>query len=222
MCEGAAAAGLRRGAWVGQGVGKRSAAAPALPSHATLPLLTLPPCCPLPPHPAVAFKQASGAACATTSLPKFTTAAVRKAVFAELNPAGVTVGGTFAKCSNQRSRLTQANSRVAEVVSLPCSGTTAGVAWATNKCDFDDFNGWAEAADAALAARGVDLSAYKYRCAQLKGGGVVAGRWQGFDCGSGWAAQQPAQQWGCSRQAAGKQAGSRPAARHSCSSNGTA
>ncbi|PRW57195.1 hypothetical protein C2E21_4079 [Chlorella sorokiniana] len=111
----------------------------------------------------IAFKQASGAACAGTSLPKFSTAAVRKAVFAELNPAGPTVGGTFAKCSNQRSLLTQANSRVAEVVSLPCSGTSNGVAWATNKCDFDDFNGWSDAADAALAARGIDLSQYKYR-----------------------------------------------------------
>ena len=149
---------------------------------------------PLPPSlPAVAFKQASGAACAGTSLPKFTTAAVRKAVFAELNPAGVTVGGTFAKCSNQRSLLTHANSRVAEVVSLPCSGTAEGVAWATSKCDFDDFNGWSDAADAALAARGTDLSKYKYRCARQGGQGLGAGRTAGCQRMLGGAAGSKAQ-----------------------------
>ena len=144
-----------------------AAAAPPCPPHRR------PSPCPLlpPASLAVALKQANGAACAGTSLPKFSTAAVRKTVFAELNPTGATVGGSFAKCSNQRSRLTQANSLVAEVVSLPCSGTTNGVAWASDKCEFDDFNGFADAADAALVARGTDLSKYKYRCAWLWGAG---------------------------------------------------
>ena len=43
---------------------------------------------------------------------------------------------------------------------LPCSN---GVAWTFSKCDFDDFNGWADAADEALRAQGVALEKYKYR-----------------------------------------------------------
>jgi hypothetical protein len=37
------------------------------------------------------------------------------------------------------------------------------VAWTFSKCDFDDFSGYADAADAVLAARGVNLGLYKYR-----------------------------------------------------------
>ena len=37
------------------------------------------------------------------------------------------------------------------------------MAWTFSKCDFDDFNGYADAADEVLRARGVDLSKYKYR-----------------------------------------------------------
>ncbi len=46
--------------------------------------------------------------------------------------------------------------------SLP-SCRSFGVAWTFNKCDFDDFDGYASAADAVLTARGIDLSKYKYR-----------------------------------------------------------
>lgn len=42
----------------------------------------------------------------------------------------------------------------------PCSN---GVAWSFETCNFDDFNGWSDAADEALRARGVNLDAYKYK-----------------------------------------------------------
>ena len=112
---------------------------------------------------AVATKTETGAACPGTSLPKFGVDAVKKAVFEQANPTGATVGGTYNKCSSGRTTLTPANSLVAEVVELPCNGTNNDVAWSTQTCNFDDFNGWADAADAALVARGVDLSQYKYR-----------------------------------------------------------
>ena len=38
-----------------------------------------------------------------------------------------------------------------------------GVPWSMATCEFDDFNGWADAADAALKARGVDVDQYFYR-----------------------------------------------------------
>lgn len=38
-----------------------------------------------------------------------------------------------------------------------------GVAWSFKTCNFEDFNGWADAADAALQARGIKLDAYKYK-----------------------------------------------------------
>ncbi len=44
-------------------------------------------------------------------------------MFQELNPGGVTVGSTFNKCSYGKTKLTQANSLVADLVKLPCSGT---------------------------------------------------------------------------------------------------
>ncbi|PRW33287.1 hypothetical protein C2E21_7824 [Chlorella sorokiniana] len=54
------------------------------------------------------------------------------------------------------------NSLVAERVRLPCAGNTNGYPWSFSKCDFDDFSGWADAADAVLQQRGVDLNKYKY------------------------------------------------------------
>lgn len=42
----------------------------------------------------------------------------------------------------------------------PCSND---VPWCFSKCDFDDFSGWSDAADAELAARGVQLDRYLYR-----------------------------------------------------------
>ncbi|PSC71116.1 hypothetical protein C2E20_5435 [Micractinium conductrix] len=104
-----------------------------------------------------------GTACPGTQLPLVSVTAVRKAVLPELNPAGITVGSTFNKCSYGKSTFNAANSQVADLVQLPCNGVTNGVAWTFSKCDFDDFNGYADAADAALAARGIDLSRYKHR-----------------------------------------------------------
>lgn len=65
-----------------------------------------------------------GTACTNTAIPSTTAAQVRKAVFQELNPGGVTVGSTYNKCSYGKTKLTQANSLVADVVKLPCNGTT--------------------------------------------------------------------------------------------------
>lgn len=48
---------------------------------------------------------------------------VRKAVFEELNPRGVTVGSTLNKCSYGITKLTTFNSLVAPLVNLPCNGS---------------------------------------------------------------------------------------------------
>ena len=63
-------------------------------------------------------------ACPGTSLPKFTVKQVAAAVFAETSPNNVTVGSTFARCSYGKTKLTAANSRVADLVQLPCNDTT--------------------------------------------------------------------------------------------------
>lgn len=44
-------------------------------------------------------------------------------MFAELNPRGPAVGGTFSQCSYGKSRLTL-NSQVVDKVELPCNGPT--------------------------------------------------------------------------------------------------
>lgn len=41
----------------------------------------------------------------------------------EANRNGTTVGGIFNQCSYGKSRLTEANSLVAPLVKLPCTGT---------------------------------------------------------------------------------------------------
>jgi hypothetical protein len=107
---------------------------------------------------------ATGAACPGVVLPKFTAADVKGAVFAESNPTGTTVGSTYGKCSMGKTKLTVANSKVADLVKLPCDGTTNEVAWTFSKCDFDDFNGYADAADLVLEARGINMTKYQHRC----------------------------------------------------------
>ncbi|KAL4421679.1 hypothetical protein ABPG77_001220 [Micractinium sp. CCAP 211/92] len=104
-----------------------------------------------------------GVACPGTTLPLTTVAAVKKAVFEELSPRGVTVGSTLNRCSYGITKLTTSNSLVAPLVNLPCNGTNNGVNWTFSKCDFDDFNGYADAADEALRQKGVNLDAYKHR-----------------------------------------------------------
>lgn len=49
-------------------------------------------------------------------------AAVKKAVFEELSPRGVTVGSTLNRCSYGITKLTTSNSLVAPLVNLPCNG----------------------------------------------------------------------------------------------------
>ncbi|PSC69234.1 hypothetical protein C2E20_7279 [Micractinium conductrix] len=111
----------------------------------------------------VVAKQPHGAACPGTQLPTASVSDIERAVFAEVNPSGITVGSTFSGCSYGKSRLTQRNSQVAAPVELPCAGSSQGYPWTTSKCAFEDFNGWADAANAVLQARGVNLAAYKYK-----------------------------------------------------------
>ena len=73
---------------------------------------------------AVAGMADSTTACPGTALPKFSVDDVKKAVFAESNPSSPTVGSTFNKCSYGKTKLTTANSRVADLVQLPCNGIT--------------------------------------------------------------------------------------------------
>ncbi|KAL4440139.1 hypothetical protein ABPG75_003140 [Micractinium tetrahymenae] len=88
---------------------------------------------------------------------------VRAAIFEEVSPDNVTVGSTYNKCSYGKTRLTASNSLLADPVELPCSGTTNGVSWSFATCNFDDFNGWSDAADEVLRARGINLDLYKHR-----------------------------------------------------------
>ena len=37
-----------------------------------------------------------------------------------------------------------------------------GVSWTFTKCDFDDFNGYADKADEVLASRGINMDKYRY------------------------------------------------------------
>ncbi|EFN53477.1 expressed protein [Chlorella variabilis] len=91
-------------------------------------------------------------------------------------PTTATVGSTFYLCSNLKTSLTANNSLVAQPVQLNCSGSRHapgrfryGIPWRANRCTFDDFHGWADAADAALVARGVNINKYFYRQAAAAG-----------------------------------------------------
>ena len=154
------------GGWVGAGVGGlRTAcwgAAHAQPAATLERLLTPPASRPAPPPPAlaVAAKAADGSACPGTQPPKFTKAQVEATMWGTAAPS---VGSTYSQCSGGKTKLTAATSLVADVVDLPCTGASNGVAWSTATCNFDDFVGWADAADAALTARGIDLAKYKYK-----------------------------------------------------------
>ncbi|KAL4421243.1 hypothetical protein ABPG75_010534 [Micractinium tetrahymenae] len=89
----------------------------------------------------------SGAACPSTAIPLSTVASVKRAVFEELRPRGVTVGSTFKRCSYNTSRL-----------------TIYGTAWTFDKCDFDDLTGYADAAEEVLRRRGYNPDAYAHKC----------------------------------------------------------
>ncbi|KAL4858282.1 Autolysin [Chlorella vulgaris] len=109
----------------------------------------------------IAGLTAEGAACMPTPVPALTKAAVQRMVFKAADSQAMTVDQTYNMCSYGKTKVTPQNSMVTDVVKLPCSGTSFGVPWSFLKCDFDDFNGWADAADAQLDP---DLLAkYKHR-----------------------------------------------------------
>ena len=80
------------------------------------------------------------------------------------NSSWTTVGGLFRSCSHNQSALTRANSLVAPIIRLPCSGVSSmGTPFYSSLCSYDDFVGWSEAAMDALAAQGVDVAKYLYK-----------------------------------------------------------
>ncbi|KAL4427875.1 hypothetical protein ABPG75_001964 [Micractinium tetrahymenae] len=125
--------------------------------------------------PVAALDAASAGACPGAEEPPLTADQLRAVVFeqeavrevdgskAGLGPAPPSVGSLFSQCSYGKSRLTPADSMVAETVELPCNGSSYGIPWSFDSCDFDDYNGWADAADERLRAAGVDPDAYQHR-----------------------------------------------------------
>ena len=137
----------------------------------------------LPPPPlptAVAARAPDGSACPGTELPRSTADDVRRTVFAAAAaPGAATVGGLYAACSAGATRINPGNSLVANLVELPCSGTSpGGLNYSTALCTFADMDGWSDAADGVLAARGVDLARYPHRV-YLHAPGMCPG-WAGF------------------------------------------
>ncbi|KAL4440189.1 hypothetical protein ABPG75_003190 [Micractinium tetrahymenae] len=105
---------------------------------------------------------ASGA-CPRTALPILTPAQVRRALF---NRTGgpATLGSLLSACSHGAVRLEPPTSRVAEITTLPCSGSTYGNAWSFSEdCTAEALNGMADAADAALEAQGLRPSRYRHQ-----------------------------------------------------------
>ena len=95
-------------------------------------------------------------------------------------PGAATVGGLYAACSAGATQLDAANSLVAETLELPCSGTSPAdnYNWTSAACSWSDLQGWADSADAALAARGIDLARYPHRV-YLNAPGMCPG-WAGL------------------------------------------
>lgn len=63
----------------------------------------------------------------------------------------------------RRCSLIRPSPRAAARPAALCVACSNGYPWSFSKCDFDDFNGWADAADAELVKRGMDLSKWKYK-----------------------------------------------------------
>lgn len=65
------------------------------------------------------------------------------------------LSAAYANCSAGASALTRANSRVAPIAKLPCTGTSAwGNAYSASACEYGDSLGFEEAAEAAAVAAG--------------------------------------------------------------------
>ncbi|PSC71071.1 hypothetical protein C2E20_5453 [Micractinium conductrix] len=109
-------------------------------------------------------------ACPGSELPWHSVEDVKRAVFSDANPGGITVGSTYSRCSLGNTKLTRNNSLVAPLVKLPCQGVSNGVPWTFSKCEFEDFNGYADAAEAVLRRKGIDVDSYKYRVLLLPPG----------------------------------------------------
>jgi hypothetical protein len=80
------------------------------------------------------------------------------------NSSWTTLAGLFHSCSHNQSTLTRANSRVAPIIRLPCSGVTSvGTPFDSSLCSYDDFVGWSEAALDIMTAQGVNAEKYLYK-----------------------------------------------------------
>lgn len=64
-------------------------------------------------------------------------------------------------CALQACSKLQSRSPQQPCALLSCRSN--GYPWTFSKCDFDDFSGYADAADAVLQQRGIDLNKYKYK-----------------------------------------------------------
>ncbi|KAI7843291.1 hypothetical protein COHA_003123 [Chlorella ohadii] len=104
---------------------------------------------------------ATSSKCAAVQAPLLTRAQIQVKVHPELAGTAVSVGGTFARCSYQKTKMTMTTSNVTEIVRLPCASSDNS--WSFTSCDFDDFNGWADAANARLRAQGVPVDTYPYK-----------------------------------------------------------
>ncbi|PSC77062.1 hypothetical protein C2E20_0521 [Micractinium conductrix] len=101
--------------------------------------------------------------CRNTQLPMYTPADVKRAIFEDPTGSSQTLGSVVRQCSYGRSKVTQRSARVADLVELPCSGTSRGVAWSMSTCEQADLDGAASAAEDALRAKGVDVDSYVHR-----------------------------------------------------------
>lgn len=103
----------------------------------------------------------NSAKCAAVQAPLLTRAQIQAKVHIELAGTSPSVGGTFHRCSYGRTRMTTATSNVTEIVRLGCASNDN--TWTFNSCEFADFDGWADAANARLRAQGVPVDTYKYK-----------------------------------------------------------
>ncbi|KAL4439801.1 hypothetical protein ABPG75_002802 [Micractinium tetrahymenae] len=113
--------------------------------------------------PIAGFNTSANQACTGTTMPTVTRFQLRQTMFAELQPNEPTVGSYAKQCSLGKTLLNETTSYVAPIVRLPCSGNSWGIPWSMSTCEFDDFSGYADAADDVLTARGIDLTKYKFR-----------------------------------------------------------
>lgn len=111
----------------------------------------------------------SASHCPPISLPPHLTALclqdVEAVFFENASPDNTwtTVGGRFRSCSHGQSLLTRANSVVAPVLKIPCSGTTPrGTPYSTSDCTALDYRGFQEAGLEAAKAAGISVQLYKY------------------------------------------------------------